>query len=447
MHTPVNSDTGNISPVAAPERGATLRRFRALAINPFMVLACVLLGATIGWAAPGVARPLGLVGVVYVDLLTMVVLPFMMSAVVLSLQNLYREGGAGKIVQRVVVVFVLLALAAAVLATLATWLLHPGGGMSEGTRAALGHIVGGDADGSNTAMALLTPEPAPASASAQEILRTLIPSNIFAALANGETLKALVFALLFGFAVGQVPSRISTGLQDALETVYKACQTLTGWINLPLPLILVCMSAGQVARTGLAPLAAMAGFVGGFLAVSALLIGVAMAVVRHRAGVGARDVMKAMREPFALGVATNNSAACMPAMVNALVGRLGFSRSRVELLVPLSVALLRAGPVAYFVCGSMFIAALYGRSLSAADLALLAGLAALTGLASSGMAGVVTVSLMGVVCASLSLPFEAAFVLFVAVDPVCAMARTALTVIANCAAVSLICARPVTLQP
>lgn len=422
-----------------------LQRFQALAINPFCVLACVLLGATLGWAAPDLARPLALVGLVYVDLLTMVVLPFMMAAVVLSLQQLYREGGAGRIVQRVVLVFVLLALAAAALAALGTLLVHPGGGMSDATRAALGQIVGDAGERGNVAVALFKSAPPPASANAQDIVRSLIPSNIFAALANGETLKALVFALLFGFAVGQVPGRISGGLQNALETVYKACQTLTGWINLPLPLILVCMAAGQVARSGIAPLAAMAGFVVGFLVISALVIGLAMALVRQRAGVGIGAVMQAMREPFALGVATNNSAACMPAMVAALVGRLGFARARVELLVPLSVALLRAGPVAYFVCGTMFIAALYGRTLSGADLALLVAMAAVTGFASSGMAGVVTVSLMGAVCAHLALPFEAAFVLFVAVDPVCAMARTAMTVIVNCAAVSLICARPLKL--
>lgn len=420
-----------------------LRRFQALAVNPWMVLGCVALGAMIGWAAPGAARPLALVGAVYVDLLTMVVLPFMMSAVVLSLQNLYREGGAGRIVQRVVLVFAILALAAAALAAIGSLLLRPHGGMSEATRAALGNIVGGDAGTSNTTMSLLKAEPAPASASAQDILKTLIPSNIFAALANGETLKALMFALLFGFAVGQVPSRISNGLQNALETVYKACQTLTHWINLPLPAILVCMAAGQVARTGVGALAAMAGFVIGFLAIAVLVIGLALALVRHRAGGSIGAVTAALREPFALGVATNNSAACMPAMVEAMVSRLGFARARVELLVPLSVALLRAGPVAYFVCGSMFIAALYGRALTAADLGLLVMLAALAGFASSGMAGVVTVSLMGAVCTGLALPFEAAFVLFVAVDPVCAMARTAVTVIVNCAAVSLICARPV----
>jgi len=158
-----------------------------------------------------------------------------------------------------------------------------------------------------------------------------------------------------------------------------------------------------------------------------------------------RTVAQAMREPFALGVATNNSATCMPAMVSGLVDKLQFSRTRVELLVPLSISLLRVGAVAYFVCGTLFIAALYGRHVSALDLGVLVLVSVLSGFASAGMAGIVTVSLIGTICSYLSLPFEAAFILLVAVDPICAMGRTAVTVIGSCAAVAAICAAPVKL--
>ena len=132
-------------------------------------------------------------------------------------------------------------------------------------------------------------------------------------------------------------------------------------------------------------------------------------------------------------------------MVDGLAGKLKFARARVELLVPLTISLLRVGAVAYFVCGTLFIAALYGRALSPLDLLVLMLVSVLAGFASSGMAGIVTVSLVGTVCGYLSLPFEAAFVLLVAVDPICAMGRTAVTVIASCAAVATVCPKPVKL--
>lgn len=422
-----------------------MQRYQRWAFHPGTVLGCVLAGGFLGWAAPALARPWEIVGVVYVDLLKMTVLPFMISAVIFSLQNLYRDGGAARVFKRVALIFVVFSLLAALLSTGASLLFRPGANLAPDARAALGQIVNSDGERGNTAMAMYTPEAPPRITSLKDVMQSLIPQNIFASLANGETLKALVFALLFGFAAGQVPSRISTGLQQALETVYHACQTLTRWVNLPVPLVLVCMTASQVALTGLGPLRAMAGFVATFLIICILMLGLAVGLISRRAGAPFPTVLAAMREPFALGIATNNSATCMPAMIEGLVGPLQFARARVELLVPLSIALLRVGAIAYFVCGTLFIAALYGRAVSAADLGLLAMVAVLSGFASTGMAGIVTVSLIGTTCHYLALPFEAAFVLLAAVDPICAMGRTAVTVIGSCAAVASICNQPVKL--
>jgi Na+/H+-dicarboxylate symporter len=58
------------------------------------------------------------------------------------------------------------------------------------------------------------------------------------------------------------------------------------------------------------------------------------------------------------------------------------------------------------------------------------------------MTGLVTVSLIGMTCVYLSLPFEAAFILFLAVDPLCDMLRTLILVIGNTATVTVICPRP-----
>ena len=143
-----------------------------------------------------------------------------------------------------------------------------------------------------------------------------------------------------------------------------------------------------------------------------------------------------------MALATRSSAVCMPIMIESLVERLGFARSRVELMVPLTVSLLRIGPVVYYVCATIFIAQLYGRSLSAMEVGIVLAASVLAGFASAGMTGLVTVSLIGMTCTYLGLPFEAAFILFLAVDPICDMLRTLVLVIGNTAAVSVVCPRP-----
>jgi Na+/H+-dicarboxylate symporter len=66
----------------------------------------------------------------------------------------------------------------------------------------------------------------------------------------------------------------------------------------------------------------------------------------------------------------------------------------------------------------------------------------LAGFASAGMSALVTVSLTGMACSYLGLPFEAAMILFLAIDPICDIFRTLVMVIGNGAAVALICPRP-----
>lgn len=419
-----------------------LKKLYAFALNPWVVIASLSAGFALGMYMPAVGLKLGFVGDVYVDLLKMIALPFMVSAVIFSLQRLFREGGAGGLMARVAVVFTMFSVVVALLGALTLLVMKPGENLSTETMQTFGKIVGNDLNSSDTVMSLQGVDAPVKSVSFTEVLVSLVPSNIFAALASGDTLKALVFALLFGFAVGQVPSRVSDGLTQSLETIYHSCQTLMRWLNYPLPIILFCMSAAQMAKTGIGPLQAMAQFVLAFFVASLLALAIATLIIWKRSNATLGQTLNALRGPFALALATRSSATCMPIMIESLADRLGFARSRVELMVPLSVSLLRIGPVIYYVAATVFIAQLYGKSLGPAELAVVLSASILAGFASAGMTGLLTVSLVGLTCSYLGLPFEAAFILFLAVDPICDMLRTLVLVIGNNAAVSLICPRP-----
>jgi Na+/H+-dicarboxylate symporter len=419
-----------------------LKKLYALALNPWVIIGALAAGVAVGTFFPEEAVKLGFLGDIYVDLLKMITLPFMVSAVIFSLQRLFREGGTGKLLGRVATVFFAFSFAVAIVGTVTLLLMRPGENLSSATMQTFGQIVGNDLNSSDTAMSLQGTDAVKKSVTFSEVLVSMVPTNIFSALANGDTLKALVFAMLFGLAVGHVPSRISEGLTHSLVTVYHSCQTLMRWLSYPLPIILFCMSAAQLGKTGIGPLQAMTQFVAAFFVASLIVLVIAALIIWRRSNNSFSQTMNALRGPFALALATRSSATCMPVMIESLADRLGFARSRVELLVPLSVSLLRVGPVVYYVCATLFIAQLYGRALTPMDVALVMSASVLAGFASAGMTGLVTVSLVGMTCTYLGLPFEAAFILFLAVDPICDMLRTLVLVIGNTAAVSLICPRP-----
>jgi Na+/H+-dicarboxylate symporter len=423
-----------------------MKKLYAFAVNPWVVIGSLALGSAFGLLLPALAQRLDVIGDLYVNLLKMTTLPFMVSAVIFSLQRLFRDGGTSRLLLRVVVVILGASATVAVIGAIVLLTMRPGANISTATMHTFGAMVGSDDTGSNeTVMSLYGTDTVPKTVGLTDMLKSLVPSNIFAALASGDALKALVFALLFGLAVGRVPERISVGLSQALETVYHACQKLMHWLSYPLPLILFCMSAAQLGKSGVGPLHAMLQFVIAFFVVAVLLLVLAATIIWKRSANSLGSTLDALRAPFALALATRNSAACMPSMIESLVDRLGFARSRVELMVPLTVSLLRVGPMVYYVCATLFIAQLYGRHLGIIEVSTVLLASVLAGFASAGMTGLVTVSLIGMTCVYLSLPFEAAFILFLAVDPLCDMLRTLILVIGNTAAVSIICPRPLKL--
>ena len=84
-----------------------LKNIYAFVLNPWVVITSLLAGVTFGLMAPGAALTLGFVGDIYVDLLKMITLPFMLSAVIFSLQRLFRDGGTGRLLGRVAIVFLI----------------------------------------------------------------------------------------------------------------------------------------------------------------------------------------------------------------------------------------------------------------------------------------------------------------------------------------------------
>jgi Na+/H+-dicarboxylate symporter len=414
----------------------------AIAVNPWAVIGSLALGGAFGLFLPELSQKFSIIGDIYVNLLKMTTLPFMVSAVIFSLQRLFRDGGTSKLLLRVLTVFIGASATVAVVGAIVLLVMRPGTNLSTATMHTFGVMVGNDTSSNETVMNLYGTDVAEKGVSLYDVLTSLVPTNIFAALANGDALKALVFALLFGLAVGRVPERISVGLSQALETIYQACQKLMHWLSYPLPIILFCMSAAQLGKSGVGPLHAMLQFVIAFFVASLLLVGIAAVIIWKRSSHSLGKTLDALRAPFALALATRNSAACMPSMIESLVDGLGFARSRVELMVPLTVSLLRVGPMVYYVCATLFIAQLYGHSLGFVEVSTVLLASVLAGFASAGMTGLVTVSLIGMTCVYLSLPFEAAFILFLAVDPLCDMLRTLILVIGNTAAVTVICPRP-----
>ncbi|WP_018183143.1 dicarboxylate/amino acid:cation symporter [Kaistia granuli] len=385
------------------------------------VTTLVLIGAGIlcGIHAPAIAHAVAPVAKVYLNLLTMVVLPLLVSSVIFSITSMVQDPRSVRYLPRIALAVVIVSILGVALSGTLSLLLQPGQIDDPQTRIGLGTFINSQgAVSTDLQLSLAAPEAISQDAGPLGILLHLVPSNVFGALAKGETIQVLLFCLLFGLAVGQVPQKSATSLAQGLDAIYRACIILTNWFVWGLPIATFILIAEQTAQVGPEPLTLMGGFlvVMGLSTLSVMVASVVIVAIRSRRGYWA--TIKAFQPLLMVVITTRSTIASIPWIINLLVERMKFNQVIVELLAPLQAALLRTGAIFLYVGGVIFIAQLYGRTLSVGDLALVGVSSALLALTTTGMAGLVILSQMSILCGYLQLPFEAAFVLFIAVDAV-----------------------------
>ncbi len=416
--------------------------------HPAAVFGGLAAGIGVGLASGRVAAALAPAGDMYITLLKMLVLPFMVSAIIVSLARLLSRGGAGAHLSRIAVAIVASMFIASAVGVATGLVLTLGQNLHSGSQAALGRMVNEstNAFAADTKVDLAGPPSAPNRiAEVTNALTHVFPSNIFEALSLGDSLKVVVFSLLFGLALGVTPRGGASTLIDVLETAFRGCQTMMRGINTLLPIAICAMVAPLVGEfgsgAGVGSVQTMLMFVVAQVVGVALVFLISAVTVSRRAKMGIVAGILALREPIIMAFGTRNSIACIPSAIDKMSEKLRISRSDLELVVPLGVALCRFGPVTYYAISTLFIAQLYDVHLHVAQLVvvLLASMAA--GLASSGSNGLITIAMVALVCGPLGLPVGAAMVLFIAVDPVVAGFRVVSIVYGTCSLASVICER------
>jgi proton glutamate symport protein len=274
----------------------------------------------------------------------------------------------------------------------------------------------------------------------------MIPQNVFQALSEGNVLKVLFFAILFGLALGFAPQGQSGRLFEVLDEVYRAFSNLITWFTYALPLALPFIIAPQVQRAGTDIIWVMTDFVVITTAAFVILSSLAAVVIWRRAGKGLGAAMKAIKEPVVLAFGTGNSLVCVPSVAEALE-RLGFGRRDIGLVVPLGITMFRFGNITYFAIATLFVAQVYGVQLGADDLAFVILGCVLAGLATAGTSGVLTLIMLDIVLVPMELPLSGVLPLFIVLEPVMTPLRTIVNVLVNGALATLWAGRDEPVEP
>jgi Na+/H+-dicarboxylate symporter len=203
-------------------------------------------------------------------------------------------------------------------------------------------------------------------------LVSAVPVNPIRAAVDGAMLPLVVFALLFGLALGRLPTARREPASAVFRSIADAMLVLVSWILAVAPIGIFALALPLAARLGSGVVGAVGFYLAahsGLLLAGTLVLYVIIAVV-SRAPLG--RFARAALAPQLVAVTTRSSLAALPANVVAAERGLGLPSGLASFALPLAVSVFRLNQPISWLAMALFASKLYGVELGVASIVTLA---------------------------------------------------------------------------
>jgi Na+/H+-dicarboxylate symporter len=362
-------------------------------------------------------------GVMFIRLLTMTIVPLIVASLFVGVASLGDVRRLGRIGGKTLAWFAGSTVVASTIGLVAALAARLGEGLDAATRDSL--TTQFEQHGTAAAQA--------AAPTLTQTLLAMIPSNPFAAAAQGDLLPLIVSVCIFGAAATAVNTDGKRAVIAFFEGVNELSMVVIRWLMTLAPAAVFLLIAATVAKSGLDLLRSLALYC--VVVVLAMAVHVAVALL-PALRVGARtspaDFLRKTGDVLMLAFSTASSSVALPVSIEAARDRLGISNEVASFVLPTGVTLNKNGAAVYKAVTAVFIANLYGVTLGPGTLltiVLVSTVAAFSGAGVPGSSLVTTLIVLNAI--GLGAHSEAAIALVVAVDRPLDMLRSMVNTIAN----------------
>jgi aerobic C4-dicarboxylate transport protein len=319
--------------------------YRSLYIQ---VLIAILLGVAIGWLWPSFATNdwVKALGDAFIKLIKMVIPPVVFCTVVSGISHVGDTRKVGRVGLKALLYFEVISTAALVI------------GLIVGNLFPVGHGLVAKPDAAAVAAYAKQAE----AAKAVDVVLNIIPDSVVGALARGDMLQVLLFAVLFGFslqALGERGARLRGLIDDTARTVF-------GMIAIVLraaPLGAFGAMAFTIGRYGPAALGNLIGLIALLYAAAAIFVLGVLGFVAWIAGFSILRYLAYIKDEILIVLGTSTSESVLPQLMEKLE-RLGCSKSVVGLVVLTGYSFNLDGTSIYMTLATLFIAQALGVDLT-----------------------------------------------------------------------------------
>lgn len=277
------------------------------------------------------------------------------------------------------------------------------------------------------------PKPAP---SVKEVLISIFPTNPVKAMAEGNMLQIIVFAILMGVAVTHSGDKGKQVL-DFFESFNEVVMTMVSFLMHLAPYGVFCLLAKLFSELGIGAIADLAKYF--FTVVLALLLhglGVYTTVFKLLTRLSPWTLLKNIRPAMLFAFSTSSSSATIPVTMNVAERRIGIDNAIASFTVPLGATINMDGTAIMQGVATVFIAQAFDVDISLGGYLAVILTATLASIGTAGVPGVGLITL-SLVLQQVGLPVEG-IALIIGVDRLLDMMRTAVNVTGDCMVSSVV---------
>lgn len=343
-----------------------LKTWFAIALWKRILLALVL-GVIAGmiWG-PGAAS-ISWLGDLFVRLIRMVVVPLVFVTLVSGVVAMGDPAKLGSLGAKTLAIYMVTTLAAIVIGLILAAALQPGVGVD---------------------LSAAAPTAVQEAIPLSERLLSIVPSNPIAALAEGNILAIIFFALLVGVSlltIGEKGKPVAELMDSSSEMMLR----ITHWVMEVAPFGVFALIAAVAGTQGVAAL----------LDVLTLALAVALACVTHvvvvhgvgiiklSLGLSPLNFFKGARDAMLVAFSTSSSSATLPVSMSVAEDNLGIKPVVASTVLPLGATINMDGTALYVGIVSVFAAQAFGIDLSLTDYAIIAGSTTLVSIGTAAVPG------------------------------------------------------------
>jgi len=358
-------------------------------------------------------------GQIFLNLLFMLVIPLMFSALVLGVSELGDIASLGRLGWKTLNYTAVVTGIAVGIGLLMANLIQPGLHMDPA-------LV-------NQAMAEYAGKASEIASKGQELnfielLVNIVPHNVLAAaIDDKQKLGVVFFALLFGIGLVMTPSPATQAFKDALQGLFEICMKLIGMIIKLAPYAVACFTFSLCATLGWDVIEGLAYFVVTVLLALALHMFVVLPLwVKFMGGMAPREFFRGSQEAILTAFATASSAATLPVTLRVAEENLLLPRKVSRFVLTVGASANHHGTALFEGITVLFLAQVSGLHLPLLQQLMVLGLCILGGI---GTAGIPSGSLpvIAMICSIIGLKPEG-IAIILGVNTFLDMCRTSLNV-------------------